>query len=207
MAESRPQDVKLEGVIISYPSLFEKQEYGGKEKYRCTFVIVSEVTLKALKKAAAFVAKEKWSDKAAKMKQSGKLKWPFKESTEENIGYPEGSTFIRVTSDNKPGVVSRIPDADGKPTRIEDPNAVYAGCIVNATVTAGWYDVDGSKGVTFYLNNVQLVGDGPRLDSRTNAADEFDADEDAVADLSDMDTPAEDGDDIGEGEDLSDLMD
>ena len=57
----------------------------------------------------------------------------------------------------------------------EEGNAdeIYAGCYCRATVTVYSYD-NRSKGVAIGLMNVQKVKDGERLDSRTDAAGDFD---------------------------------
>jgi len=48
---------------------------------------------------------------------------------------------------------------------------------VRASVTAFAYDRPESKGVSFGLNNIQLLdGTTPRLDGRKAAEDEFEAD-------------------------------
>ena len=76
---------------------------------------------------------------------------------------------------------------------ITDPDEVYAGAIVRASVTSFSYDVSGNKGVSFALNNVQKIRDGERLDGRARAQDDFQADPNAKADLADMEPESEGG--------------
>ena len=94
---------------------------------------------------------------------------------------------MNVKNKSKPGIVSIYAGADGKPTSIEDPAQIYAGCKVRASLRAYAYDVSGNKGVAFSLGNLQKLADGERLDGRVKAADEFEADLSvAPADLEDI---------------------
>lgn len=189
--------------ILSYPHLFEPNamDDGAEPKYSACFVFPADADLKELKAAALEAAQEKWGSKAAKMIRDGKLRMPFRTDGEEK-GYPEGSTFINCRSNRRPGIVSTVPDPKngGKPSVITDDEEVYAGCIVRASVTAFAYDVNGNRGVSFALGNVQKIRDGERLDGRVSAEDEFKAD-DTIASLDDL------TDEAGEsGDDLSDLL-
>lgn len=47
--------------------------------------------------------------------------------------------------------------------------------------------MNGNNGVSFSLGNLQKVADGPRMDGRLSAADEFTATERPSADISDLD--------------------
>lgn len=100
-------------------------------------------------------------------------------------GYGEGTRFANLTSKNRPGIVDR----DGV-TKIgpEHDNAelIYPGCFVRATVNVYSYDNKG-KGVALGLRNIQKVKDGPRLDNRTDAEDDFEDDIDSQW-LDDADT-------------------
>jgi hypothetical protein len=94
---------------------------------------------------------------------------------------------MNVKNKSKPGIVSTYPGPDGKPTPIDDTNAIYAGCRVRASLRAYAYDVSGNKGVAFSLGNLQKLADGDRLDGRKRAEDEFEADLSAKpADLDDI---------------------
>lgn len=194
--------------IISYPKLDEPESFeGGDAKFSCALVFLEGTDLTEMKGAVAAVAKEKWGDKAGGMFRSGALRSPFRTDAEAK-GYPEGSTFFNARSKQRPGTVSQVPDAEGKPTLIE-ASVIYAGCIVKAFLSIFAYDKAGNKGISFGLEHVQFIREGERLDGRVAAADVFAADADAVADLSDL----EGSDDVAiepeapaEEEDLSDLM-
>lgn len=173
--------------MLSYPHLFTPQaaQDGGKEKYSCALVFDADTDISFLKKAAIETAIEKWGEKAKDMIRKGQLRMPFRDGGEKD--YPEGSTFINVRSDRQPGIVSLIPDPKtGRPLPITDPDDVYAGAIVRASIAPFAYDTNGNRGVSFALNNIQKLADGERIDGRTRAEDEFDADPNAVASLEDL---------------------
>lgn len=177
--------------ILSYPALDEPQPVMGdsnKLKYGCALIFPEGTDLKAMKKAATAAAKERWGNKGTATIRNQKNPL-FR--TDAKDGYPEGCTFINVRSDRQPGVVSVYPDPDneGKPLPIAQDKIkeeMYPGCRVRASLTAFAYDVNGNKGVSFGLNNIQKLGEGERLDGRVAAEDEFEADADAVADLDDL---------------------
>lgn len=172
---------------LSYPHLFEPQIPPNQTEpvYSCTLVFEEGTDLSALEKLAEAAGRDKWGDKYASLVKTGKIRSPFRADGEEK-GYPEGSTFINIKSKQAPGIVSIYPGDDGKPAKITDPGQVYAGCYVRASVRAFAYDVNGNKGVSFALNNVQKMADGDRLDGRSRAEDEFEADSNAAADLDDL---------------------
>lgn len=184
--------------ILSYPHLFEPTiAPGAKEaSYSASFVFPAGTDLKALKLAAIAAGKDKFGDKFEAGVRNGSIKMPFRTDVEEK-GYPEGSTFVNARSKQRPGVVSIYPDPNNnnKPTQITNPEQVYPGVFVVASLTAFGYDKAGNKGVSFALNNVQVRRDGERLDSRKAATDEFSADESAVASLDDLTGEEEQSDD------------
>jgi hypothetical protein len=117
---------------------------------------------------------------------AGKVFWPFSPVTDE-VGYPKGGTIIRASSNFKPNVVSRYAKpGTTEPMPITDPDKIFPGCLVRASIRPylfGYTSALGKKGVTFNLNNVQLLDDTlPRLDNRRTAAQDFgEADEAPVA--------------------------
>ena len=193
--------------IISYPHLFTPDSFDGDEnsddaKYSAAFIFVEDTDISGLEKVVIDTAVDRWGPKAKAALVSGKLRNPLR--TDIKPGYPEGSTFLNARSKNRPGVVSQVPDAsnDGKPTVITDKDAIVAGARVFAAISAFAYDHKGNKGVSFGLDHVQLIRpptEEERLDGRVAAADAFDADKNAVADLSDLE------EDDGGLDELSDL--
>lgn len=153
--------------VISYPNLFTPRaaEEGGEAKYSATFVF-DEAAQKtkefaALKAAMKPAVEEKWGSKIP-----ANLKNPFLDGAK--YGLPEGTVIIRTSSKSAPGVVN------ASVQRIIDPGEIYPGARVIATLNCyAWEHKTGGKGVSFGLGNVQKIGDGPRLDNRTQAEDDF----------------------------------
>lgn len=201
--------------MLSYPALFEPRasksidKETGKPmlKYQATIVITDEAVLKRLKTAYIAAVYEKFGEEKGKvMLQKKQLKTPFLDNGEK-WDYPEGSTYIRTSSKKRPGVVADFRDPDtGKPAKISDPERMYPGVQVRATLRLYWYDAEGNKGFSFGLNNVQRITrrgdngkpsteDWPRLDNRVNAEDDFEADDD-------LPSSSGDGSAVGDVDDL-----
>lgn len=161
---------------VSYPHVFKPQEYQGKSKYSLSLLFDDTADLSAMKAEAERVAKEKWPKGLPKG-----FKSPFRDGEEKEQPEYEGMTFVnfRANEDRKPAVV----DAAKRPIAA-DSGEFYAGCYARVSFSCFAYDVSGSKGVAFGLNNVQKVRDGDRLDGSTTADDDFDAlEEESSSDL------------------------
>lgn len=111
-------------------------------------------------------------------KKFPKLKKPLLKTAESPaIGADpeEFPAFIRTSTkaDNgqpKPEVV------DHRPEPVTDPSEVYAGRWAMLSIVVKGYDRDGNKGVTCYLNNVQVLEHGDRLGGGGRSAmQEFEA--------------------------------
>ncbi|MDR7461753.1 MAG: DUF2815 family protein [Armatimonadota bacterium] len=165
--------------VLSFPFLFAPRAAmpGEEPKYQAVICFPEGTDLSALRKAALEVATEAWGPEATKQIKAGKIRMPFREPEPDEDGtawYPEGTTYMTCRSKSRPGVVDRYLDPEtGKPRVIEDPDVMYPGCRVRFSVTFFSYDRNGNRGVGVALNNVQRMGDGPRLDSRVHAQDEF----------------------------------
>lgn len=105
-------------------------------------------------------------------KKMGDLPGNFKKAIRDGAekadlaGYGEGLLFANLSSKMKPGLIG----VDRAP--IMSAEDFYPGCYARATVTAYSYDNKG-KGVALGLQNLMKVADGERLDSRTDAAEDF----------------------------------
>jgi hypothetical protein len=105
------------------------------------------------------------------------FKTPLRDGdTERDTGkYPEykGHYFINANTYNRPGVV------DAQKNDIIDKSELYSGCYGRVSIIPAAYNVDGNKGIKFYLNNVQKLSDGEPLGGNvSNASDDFTAVED-----------------------------
>lgn len=112
-------------------------------------------------------------------------------------GYGDGTRFANITSKQRPGVI----DKDRNPIGPDHGNEeeIYPGCYCRATVQVfsfGLKPGSKGKGVGIGLGNIQKIKDGPRLDNRVAAEDDFDEDVDsAYLDDADSDLGDESGDD------------
>lgn len=176
--------------ICSYPHIVkpqaDRENPAKKPKYSMSLVFPKGTDLSALRAAAVAAATEKFgatykvggkSVPIAQALDAGALRSPFRSDAAAK-GYPEGSIFINVRTEQKPGVVFAWAGEDGKPKKMDDEEIqeqIYPGAKVRCSLAAFGYENSGNKGVSFALKNVQKLGDGERLDGRVSAEDEFDA--------------------------------
>jgi hypothetical protein len=151
---------------LSYPYLFERQRPmtgDGEGKYSCELIFGAGLDLSALKAAAEAAAREKWGDKIPKG-----LRSPFRDGAERDgkAGY-DNCVFVTAKSTTKPEVIT------GRDQRQAEPDDIYGGCVVRASLTAYAYDHAGNRGVSFALNSVWKLRDGEQFATRVKAADEF----------------------------------
>lgn len=167
---------------ISFPTLFspKPRSEGGEPVFSCSLLFgeseQKSKEYKAMQQACIVAAKEKFGDKV----NLGQLMMPFRNAADKDYtGYDEGVMYINPWTKNKPGVV------DARLQDVLDPSQVYAGQIVRAQVTPFAWQNSGKRGVSFGLNNIQIVkADAPRIDGRIPASKAFgaidsEADEDA----------------------------
>jgi hypothetical protein len=167
---------------LSFPYLFIPRpaaQEGQEAKYQCMLLIdkKDKATIKALREAEA-EAREIGKTTKFGGKIPANLATILKDGDEDGTAedYPErtGMLYMTVSSNQKfkPGVV------DKGLQEIIDQSEVYSGVYANVSVTAYPYNTNGNKGVTFGLNNVQILGYGDSLAGGVKAADEFEAIED-----------------------------
>lgn len=157
---------------MGFPTLFTPRTAPGsdKAKFSISLVIPDKADLALLKKAAAEAAKAKWGDKLP-----AKMKSPFLKAAEcegdKGKHFPEeldAWTVLRPTSLQQPGIV----DAQGH--NVKDEKEVYSGRWCVASLRAFAYDTNGNKGVSFGLQNVQILDhDEGWGGMRAKAEDEF----------------------------------
>ncbi len=170
-----------------WASLFAPRKgKGGKEgKYEYNLLIPKAADITALKEAAMDAGKDKFPKafKDAAGKWPSSIKNPFKKTSENDklvAGLEEAGLkvedfpfFFAARGKDKPGVVGPNGKSDGV-----DTERVYPGRWSRGTVQAYGYDVDGNKGVSFGLINVQLLDIDDELvigGGRVSAESEFDA--------------------------------
>lgn len=156
------QTPKFSVCAVFEPGKFTPAE---KAKWDAMMALADEVSMEKFKKPVD--------------KLPGNFKKPVRdgEEKEDLEGFGPGKKFCNFSSRMRPGIVDR------DRTPITNPDEFYPGVYARATITAYAYDNQG-KGVAFGLQNLQKVKDGDRLDSRTDAADDF---EDDIRDEDDYD--------------------
>lgn len=160
---------------LSYPYLFtpqpprrgQVQKPDAKLKYTTTLLLPPGVDLTVAKKAVADAAKEKFGDKLQDELFLKKFKLPFIKAEEVMKDF-NGWTVLRLSSVNKPGVI------DHRGQAITEPREVYAGRWAFVSMNPFAYDVEGNRGVSFGVINVQLLEhDTPLAASNVQAEKEF----------------------------------
>lgn len=166
---------------LSFPQVFEAEGFdGGAKKFSATAVWTpakfSAKDKKRWKAMRALLDAESMSEFKKKIKDlPDNIRKGIRDGAEkaDMEGYGDGTKFATLSSKMRPGVV----DADREPIGPEHNNQdeIYPGCYCRATVAVYSYNNKG-KGVALGLQNLQKVADGVRLDSRTDAAEDFEDD-------------------------------
>jgi hypothetical protein len=168
---ARSEKMKTPQFRVSFPHVFTpaKSIDGGKEKYSIVMLFDKKSDLKEMKKEVSAIIKEQWGEMPKNFQS------PFKSGNEKYENNPElyapykDHTVITASSMSQPGIVDRRRQA------IIDPSEFYAGCYAHATVNAFTWEYMGKKGVSFGLQNVQMLNDGEAFSGKAKAEDDFDA--------------------------------
>lgn len=188
----------LRNVVLSYPSLFTPRKQTGqnvkpdaKPRYEADFLIPKGYDLTGLRNACADVAIATWGDKVKNMQLVNPFKGHLTKTGNQRFDPDKYQCVIHAWSYNAPGLVSRYKGPDGKPAPIlhANPKLLYPGCIVNASVSPFPFDNSGNVGISFGLQNIQMWGDGDRLDGRVLAEDEFQGEDGGEADIAALGAP------------------
>lgn len=147
---------------------------GGDPKYSVSAIIDKKdtKTINAIKAAIEQAKKDsvsKWGGKVP-----ANLKLPLRDG---DIDRPDdeayaGCYFFNANSRQAPQVV------DAKVQPILDQSEVYSGCYGKISVTFYGYNSNGNRGIAAGLGNIQKLRDGESLGGRSNAADDFQTEED-----------------------------
>jgi len=163
---------------LLWSSLFQPRKgmNGAVGKFEFNIALPKDADIKVLQQAALDAGKEKFAKafKDAGGKWPSGVKSPFKKASENDklaeiaADFP---VFIAARSKDRPGLVGPNGKAEGV-----EPEMVYPGRWVKASLQAFAYENNGNKGVTFGLVNVQLLEDGEELvigGGRVSAESEF----------------------------------
>lgn len=165
--------------LLSYPHLFVARPAapGAEPRYSCALLFdksaQADPAFLELRKAIAAAIDDKWGAGKSRDKAfMDGIRSPLRRTqSKKTKGYEEmvDGVYIQPWSKDRPGVV------DARLQEITVPGDIWPGQMARATVRAFGYEVSGNRGVSFNLNNIQICRtDGPRLDDRRKAADEFD---------------------------------
>jgi len=150
---------------LSFPALFEKRGIEGSEpKYSAVLLFPKGADLTVLHEAAKHTAIEAFGAKAGSMG----LHMPFRDQGIKALaGYEAGAYFITASTKQRPGVVG----ADLSP--ITDPEDAPAGYWVIATVRPFSYDAKMKKGVSYGLQNIQVIAADEPFAGGSRPTDDF----------------------------------
>lgn len=183
--------------LLSFPVLVEAKlgpnsKPGDVPQFSAQLVWLKGANVTEIQAAIIAAAADKWGqEKAIKGLKTGALTSALRKDAEAK-GLPEGALFMNVRTKIQPKFVYNYADpTTGKAAKVnpEDIKRVfYPGALVRASIVPFAYDRPEKKGVSFALNNMQLIdGTLPRLDGRKEADEEFQFDPAASApDLSDL---------------------
>jgi len=162
--------IMLPNVRLSFPSLFHKAVFDGKEtKFEATFLIDKNEQADKIKEIkAAIDAAIKENLKGAKL-PADKLCMKDGDGI-EYAGYA-GHMSLKASSQKRPIVLNR-----DKTPLTEDDNKLYAGCYVNAIIELWAQNNQFGKRINANLLGVQFFKDGePFADGVTASASDFEA--------------------------------
>lgn len=148
----------------------------GEPKYGMALFFKESTDMSELEDAAKACLVEKFGPKAMDAVKRGKLRWPIRSidgTEEDDDGNPPEAPFdkpgyvVNFSGQDRPGIV----DQDAEP--IMEKSEIYSGMEARVSCRTYSYDVDGNKGASFGLINVQKTGDGERLSGNPSAEDDF----------------------------------
>jgi hypothetical protein len=177
--------VKLTNVRLSFPVLFEAEQFDGKGPFNYAAVFLVEkdsANHKALIAGQNEVAKETWKDKAAAiMKNANEDKRTrfIKDGDAETYDGYAGMVHIRALrakDKGRPLILDKKPKKEDGSDNIltQDDGKPYAGCYVNATVELWAQDNKYGKTIRAQLLAVQFAKDGDSFAAGSKgSSDEF----------------------------------
>lgn len=184
-----PMKVVTPKFRLSFPELFQPKAFEDQAaKYSIQMLFDKKTDLAPLKNAVKLAMKEKWGDN-----QHKGLVLPFKDGNEKELEGYQNMIVVGAASKFKPQVVSNTLE------EILAADDIYAGCFARAAINAYAWEYKNKqgkvmkRGVSFNLESVQKLAEGPRFVNRPDATETFDAVEDGS---NDIDNYASDDDDF-----------
>jgi hypothetical protein len=166
------QTIILDNVQIGFPNLFKprasKFNPAADPKYSAMLVIPQGDTLVKVKAAIAELIKQDFEDGAG-VRDPLILAWDSPTGAYAGAEVYKDKWLLNASNKVRPSVVN----SDCMSLSPDQAEAlIYPGAVVNAWVTVSTYN-RGSQGVGCYLEGIQHVGDGERLDFRKSADQMF----------------------------------
>lgn len=177
--------VLLKNVRLSFPSIFEAEQYEGSGpfRYRATFLVEpGSENHKKLQAAQIEVAKETWKDDYKKVlgkaDDDSKLRFLVDGNKKEYDGY-ENMIAVSATRDQSKGRPlildknPKLPNGDNNILTVADGRP-YGGCYVNATIEVWAQNNKFGKTTRAQLLAIQFVKDGDAFGASTKGSpDDF----------------------------------
>lgn len=177
VTKNRVGRIVIGPVRLSYTHLAEADYDEKKEaSHYKTKVLIPKDDKKLLAQIDAAIkagAEKKFGAKAKKLMKSSKFGLPIRDPKAEDLDGKEykGMLFFNCKSVDQPGMLLKN---GTKLLTSEDIQAeLYSGVWVNMSVSFYGFDIDGSKGVAVWLNNIVKHKDDKRLDGHVDAEDEM----------------------------------
>ena len=150
---------------VSFPNILRPRETNKGQRYGLNMIFPKDTDLSAMKQLLKDVAISEWG------KVPKGCKFPFRDGTEKEDwdGYGPDVIFAAASTTTRPGLIHR----DRSP--ITDASEFYGGCYAHATLHAFAWEHTGRKGVSFGLENLQKLADGPAFGGRSAPEEDFDA--------------------------------
>ena len=159
--------IKLQNVRLSFPSLFKRAQFDGKEtKFEATFLLNKDEQADQIEALEAAIEE---AIKEANIKVP-KDKRALRDGDDAEYDGYEGCMSLKCSSNKRPTVIDR-----DKTPLAEYDDVIYAGCYVNAIVDF-WVQNNGyGKRVNANVYGVQFVKDGEAFGSGpVDVTDDFD---------------------------------
>lgn len=161
---------------LSYPHLLKsKANDRGEQIYSTAFLFPPDTDFGPYRAALKEAAVTRWGSDMAKWPKNLRGPDAVIRKCEDSDSYGAefaGWHFINVSSKEAPGIIDRDKKEIGPETGTRE---VYPGRWARISINAFAYEAAGNKGVSFGLNNVQLLKHDQPLGGRKRANDEFDA--------------------------------
>jgi len=160
--------IKIRNARLSFPSVFKKAVFDGKEgKYEAT-LLISKSDTKTYDAIMAAIEAEK---KANKAKVSAD-KLFIKDGDDFDYEGYAGHWAIKAGNNKRPTVINR-----DKTPLVEEDDVIYAGCYVNAIIDTWFQNNQFGKRVNANLLGIQFVKDGESFSDGGKVASEDDFDD------------------------------